>query len=186
MSIYFTSDQHYFHKNIIKYCNRPFVSVDNMNADMTRKYNHIIDDDDIVIHIGDISAGLKDKKDELKEICKNLKGKKYLIRGNHDHLTDEEYLAMGFIGVSSYLIMEDYFICHYPLIPETKYTTKAELELIKAYKESKCTKLIHGHSHSIDFGNHKYNVCVDLNGFMPLSFDYIKDQLALNRKEKRL
>jgi len=176
--LYFTSDQHFFHKNIIKYCNRPFIDINNMNTEIIRRYNHIISDEDTVIHIGDISAGLKGRYDELTSIIKKLNGSKHLILGNHDHLSIDKYIEMGFETVKNYMEYEDYFINHYPLIENTKYTTSEELKLNEIFKKTKCNKIIHGHSHNIDFGYNRFNVCVDLNNFLPVSIEDIKTEMS--------
>lgn len=82
--IYFTSDEHFFHNNIIKYCNRPFKDYKEMNSEILKIFD-ILKDDDICFHLGDISASLGNNKETLKEMLKPLKGKHILIRGNHDH-----------------------------------------------------------------------------------------------------
>jgi len=44
-------------------------------------------------------------------------------------------------------VLNEYFLCHYPLF-KNKYTKDQELELIKIFKESDCSKIIHGHTHN--------------------------------------
>ena len=75
---YFCSDQHLFHKNIIKYCNRPF---DHMNEEILRKWNEKITDEDTVYIVGDFALGRKEK---AAEWLSQANGKKILIIGNHD------------------------------------------------------------------------------------------------------
>jgi len=53
--IYFTSDHHFGHENIIKYCHRPFESVKEMNQEMIWQWNNVVASDDIVYHLGDFT-----------------------------------------------------------------------------------------------------------------------------------
>ena len=99
MAVYFSSDNHYFHANIIKYCSRPFRDVGEMNAAMVDNWNSVVSDEDVVFHLGDVSAGLRDRVDDFKALIGSLRGKKVLIRGNHDHQTDEWYVEAGFRSV---------------------------------------------------------------------------------------
>ena len=50
--VFFVSDTHFFHKNIIKDCDRPFADVDEMNQFMIDRWNEAVGPDDIVIHVG--------------------------------------------------------------------------------------------------------------------------------------
>jgi len=188
--LFFTSDQHYFHDNIIKYCRRPFDTSKEMNDAIQAAHNMLVTDNDIVIHIGDISAGLKGRNEELKNIIKNLNGKHYLVRGNHDHLGNDEYIEMGFTAVSEYLEFGDWFINHYPLNMQIRadWISDNERRLNEVFKKSKCTKIIHGHSHITDFGLHRFNASVDLNNFSPVCSTRIEkefEELHL-RKERKL
>lgn len=169
--IFVTSDNHFLHTNIIKHCNRPL----DHNKLMFTNWNSIVSDEDYVIVAGDFSAGVgavENGVEKLKKIAKGLKGKKYLIRGNHDHFDDDFYInELGFIAVMDYMSIKGHFICHYPLII-TQYTKEVPkiLNLIEKFKESNCEKVLCGHSHSsrLEFlPNHK-NVCVDLNDFSPI------------------
>ena len=55
MTIWFTSDTHFDHKNIIKYCNRPFKDIDEMNAELERRWNAVVAPGDRVFHLGDFA-----------------------------------------------------------------------------------------------------------------------------------
>jgi len=81
-STFFTSDTHFYHENIIKYCSRPFSSVDEMNKAMIDNWNNVVGKNDIVWHLGDFCFG---KKDNIMEIFPKLNGKINLVMGNHDH-----------------------------------------------------------------------------------------------------
>lgn len=77
-----TSDQHFGHENIIKLCNRPFSSVEEMDEYLIENHNRFIKKNDTVFFLGDFSW-YKSYEDNLK-IFDALNGKKHLIIGNHD------------------------------------------------------------------------------------------------------
>ncbi len=79
--IYFISDTHFNHINIIKYCDRPFNNVKEMNEYIISKWNAIVKENDIVYHLGDVGFGTTEI---LKELVSRLNGTKILLRGNHD------------------------------------------------------------------------------------------------------
>ena len=76
-----TSDTHWGHANIIRFCNRPFKSVEDMDAYMINKWNETVGVDDTVFHLGDI-AFLPGEK--IVDILMSLNGKIKLVPGNHD------------------------------------------------------------------------------------------------------
>ncbi len=79
--IYFCADPHFNHESIIKFCNRPFSSVKEMNETLIKNWNAVVPDDGIVFLVGDVGFG---ESSELRSIINRLKGKIYLIPGNHD------------------------------------------------------------------------------------------------------
>jgi calcineurin-like phosphoesterase family protein len=90
--LYFTSDTHFGHHNIIKYCKRPFENVDAMNQTIINNWNKTVTKDDIVFHLGDVAF----KNDSL-QIISQLNGTKWLIRGNHDKgYSDTKFRNNGF------------------------------------------------------------------------------------------
>ncbi len=101
--IYIISDTHFNHKNIIKYENRPFNSIEEMNDAMIKRWNAVVNDDDIVIHLGDVGLG---QESSLKWIVPSLKGHKILVRGNHDTKSKQFYLDCGFEEVLPSFIKE--------------------------------------------------------------------------------
>lgn len=78
--IYFTSDLHIYHTNVIKYCNRPFNSVEEMNEALVNNWNSVVGLDDVVYCLGDFSMAIR----PVEAFTKRLNGIKYLIPGNHD------------------------------------------------------------------------------------------------------
>ena len=118
-----------------------------MNNYIISKHNSIVKNDDIVIHLGDISAGLKGRKQQLKEQLMKLNGRKILLRGNHDYESDNFYIDAGFEKVGQYMIIKDMFLNHYAL-EDNEYTKYEEKQMIEIFKTSNCTTIVHGHSHT--------------------------------------
>ena len=79
--IWFTADTHFGHKNIIKYANRPFDSIDEMDKTIINNWNNCVDENDKVYHLGDVALCSPNK---LRKILDQLNGKIYLIKGNHE------------------------------------------------------------------------------------------------------
>src|ERR1700677_1793896 len=84
MKVWFTSDPHFWHKNIIRLCNRPFSSVEEMHKQLIAHWNNVVSDEDTVYVLGDVFFCGAQK---AHEILNQLKGKKILVRGNHDKFT---------------------------------------------------------------------------------------------------
>lgn len=79
--LFFTADHHWHHERIIKYCQRPFSNVEEMDEKLITNWNNVVGDDDIVFHLGDFAKG---GSSEWSRLLQRLKGKIYLILGNHD------------------------------------------------------------------------------------------------------
>ena len=77
-NIYFTSDNHFFHKNIISSCNRPFVDEFDMNEQMIKNWNAVVEPDNTVFCLGDFAWGGFNK---WKQIREQLNGHIILIKG---------------------------------------------------------------------------------------------------------
>lgn len=114
MKVFVISDTHFGHEAIIRYCNRPFTSVEEMDQTMIKRWNETVSNNDIVIHLGDFALC---NKDRIKQIVSKLNGKKILIMGNHDNYSEQFYRDAGFHTVSRFPIIYDnfYMMSHAPL-----------------------------------------------------------------------
>lgn len=75
--IYIISDTHFSHNNIIRYCDRPFTNIQDMNKHIVEKWNSVVKPNDIVLHLGDVGFGLKE---QLTPLITSLNGNKILIK----------------------------------------------------------------------------------------------------------
>jgi len=81
MQIFTISDHHFYHKNIIKYCKRPFEDLEEMHDVMIDNWNRVVNSKDVVIHVGDFALA---DKIRIKDLLDQLNGYFILISGNHD------------------------------------------------------------------------------------------------------
>lgn len=78
---FFTADLHFDHKDIIEVCERPFQSIEEMNSELTRRWNSKVTDRDTVYVIGDFKFT---SQHNLKQMLNTLNGITVILRGNHD------------------------------------------------------------------------------------------------------
>lgn len=156
--IYFTSDLHLGHKNIIEYCKRPFTSLDEMHETLIRNWNRQVADKDWVWILGDLVFG---KKEFAKPLIQQLSGRKMLILGNHDRHSKKFYYDLGFEFVGSDWDMADgTHLSHFPPFKAWEYSGNLWL---------------HGHCHGRPTGiQHAIDVGVDCWNFTPVSYEHLQ------------
>jgi len=168
MSRYIISDTHFDHNNIIDYEKRPFDSVNKMNNYMINEWNDIVNDDDVVIHIGDVAMA---KQDRVEEIISKLNGNLLFIKGNHDDMSEYNF---PYPYVESTILQHKgyrYYCCH-------------RKENIPDYW--KHWNFV-GHTHSkesfINYKDKLINLSVECIGYKPLSLDILDKCLkSMNNK----
>ena len=184
---YFTSDLHFGHENIIKHCNRPFSTVEEMDEALIENWNRTVHKCDTVYIIGDV---VWDKR-KVGYYMERLKGKKILIPGNHDEpWAKREEIKVYFSEIEKYmernLCCHPVTLCHYPLL---------EWRNSREENERKIGFLIHGHIHnrvSEEYLPLYTNPCalnagVDLNNYRPVSFEeLVENNNAFKVKALRL
>lgn len=174
--VFFTSDLHCYHKNIIKYCNRPFDSVEEMNQTIIDNWNRVVPEDGITFVLGDCVFGGKEK---WSKIFSQLNGIKYLIRGNHDgNFTSRDIFTAEYDFKLINVMFDDkcpeqyIFACHYPMI------SWPHME--------KGSWMVYGHIHTVNgetsfkdkLSPSQYDVGVDNNNFTPVSFQQVKEMIT--------
>lgn len=170
---FFTSDTHFYHTNIIKYCNRPFKDVEQMNEIIIENWNNTISANDTIFHLGDFSFR---GEAEWTKLLDRLNGKIYLIIGNHDMKAINQGLIQRFEDVTMQMHIEvdkqRIFLSHFPFLCfEGCYKNVWQL---------------FGHLHSRKNNTSinakriqyllptQYDVGVDNNNFTPVSFEQVK------------
>lgn len=189
---YLTSDEHFDHENIIKYCNRPFSSVAEMNDRMVSEWNNIVMMNDTVYVIGDFALTSIER---IYHFCKILNGRKILIKGNHDRHTIKKYKEAGFHNVAQQYrrtIQRPVWTADDELTEPSMITWKFNLNhRPPPPNQSKSTDenndphswTLCGHVHEkwkIDRDRKVLNVGVDIWNYKPITFDQIINEILTN------
>jgi calcineurin-like phosphoesterase family protein len=174
MNYLFSSDFHFFHKNILIYENRPFESIIQMNSEIIRRHNERVKEDDIFFFLGDV--GFYASKDRAfrgegmpvpcLQLFNELKGIKYRVCGNHDTRSNKT---------------------HVPLKSITLEISQLKVQLIHDPAEADIENhqlIIHGHQHSKTKNTEKLNsqnifvlfinVSCENTNYYPITWDEIK------------
>ncbi|MCX6666235.1 MAG: metallophosphoesterase [Euryarchaeota archaeon] len=159
MKVFVTSDHHFCHKNIIKYCRRPFDSVEEMDLEMIKKWNKKVSVNDLVFHLGDFALT---NKTNLKRIRGKLNGTIIIIPGNHDR--KRILKQSGFIvSITDTIRIKNIIFSHRPLsdIPDGYVN-------------------VHGHIHEKTTYGTRINICVDVTNYEPKPVEkYFKEATHL-------
>ncbi len=182
--IWFTSDYHFCHANVIKYDERPFADVEEMNKSLIENWNHYVDDEDVVFYLGDLSFDKNGK--QTQEIVNQLKGKIHYILGNHDKEKDirklnrfetiSDYINLSVLDSDNPRKWQEIMMMHYPI-----------LSWDKAHHGS---WMIHGHCHQSisDTEFHKTRRILDVGcngwGYTPVHYSDIKEYMKTKEIEK--
>jgi calcineurin-like phosphoesterase family protein len=171
--IYFTSDTHFCHSNIIHLSGRPFRNVDEMNRRLIQNWNAYVSEYDEIYILGDFAY--KGMASQVNDILSKLKGKKYLVRGNHDGFIDDPvFNPQAFEWIKNYYVL-DYkkqklVLFHYPILEWQGFFSDS----IHLYGH------VHNSSKSPEqarrlavLGHRAINVGVDVNDYFPISIDTI-------------
>lgn len=171
---FFTSDTHFFHENIIKLCNRPFNSVEEMNKALISRWNARITKSDLVYHLGDFT--LKCTAEQARDVVKQLNGQIILIRGNHDKVADQ--IKDAFAAVKDYaeISVPD------PDTPNGKRKIVLLHYAMRVWNSSHHGSYhLYGHSHGSlpdDPNALAFDAGVDCWGFAPLSYEEVKSVMS--------
>jgi len=183
MSVYFTSDPHYGHRNIIKYSRRPFLfdlqkgfddrnlDVDSMDEALIQNHNSVVKPNDTIYFIGDF-AFYKDQRKTIN-VLRRLNGNKILVRGNHDKYLNDQVLDM-FSSVHDYLEIN---------VSDKDNPRGSQMIVLLHYSMNVWNKSHHsswhlfGHSHGSLPDNPNslsFDVGVDCHGYTPISYEQVK------------
>lgn len=167
-NIWFTADTHFGHANIIKphMCDRPFKDIQEHDEMLIANWNKCVRPNDAIYHLGDFSF---DRKPQ--HVARRLLGRKYLIRGNHDHFKQSHLMHSYFEWVKDYhslkINKQKFILFHYP-IRNWHHCYKGAIHLFG-----------HSHGDSEDYGR-STDVGVDCWDYAPVHIDtvleYMKDK----------
>lgn len=188
--IYFTSDNHFFHKNVIDFCDRPFENVHRMNEGMIKRWNGTVRQEDTVIVVGDFCFGNSTKR---AAILNRLNGTKILVQGNHDKAKScPEGFDLMVYEMTMQIAGQSVSIRHYPLRwsdekraaveAESGYDAKAAFQKKPRYLDRMPKDVgqwhIHGHTHDSEkFNGRQIHVGVDAWDYTPISIQKIESHI---------
>lgn len=167
-NIWVTSDTHFGHENIIKYCNRPFSNADEMDEAILDNWNAVVKPGDKVYHLGDVCFMPRDK---FQSFWPRLNGQKRLVVGNHD---DIKFLSSGgfFSKVYMWRMFPEFglLMTHVPVHRSSlkRGPTGNELDPPELLN-------IHGHIHQNPSPDGPYEcVCVEQTGYTPVNIEELR------------
>jgi calcineurin-like phosphoesterase family protein len=167
-NVWFTSDPHFGHANIIKYCERPFSDIQEMNETLVRNWNAMVRPNDRVYLLGDVCFL---RPDDAKRLLSRLMGRIYLVKGNHDK---EQFLSEC---SGRFEWVKDYF----ELTHEKQKIIMSHFPFLTWNKSHHGSWSLHGHCHgNLPDDPHalRIDVGVDCHDFRPISFNEIKKIMA--------
>ncbi len=173
--IWFTSDTHFNHENIVKYSKRPFTDLGEMTEVLVKNWNEVVEKGDTVYHLGDFALSYgKQSVDVIDNLLSRLNGQKHLIKGNHDRkpVLDNPRWA----SVRDYHeIKVDLGGIHKQRIVMSHYCMRVWNQMHRG------AWMLHGHSH----GNLHHtegkimDVGVDCHFYRPISLDTVIKRMEL-------
>lgn len=110
---FFCGDHHFGDDGIIKFCNRPFLNEAMATRGIVEFHNSVVTPRDTVYFGGDLSMKYGNDPQTLKAIISSMNGRKILIVGNHDTLSCQQYIDIGFESVHTYFRYSDKIIIHH-------------------------------------------------------------------------
>jgi calcineurin-like phosphoesterase family protein len=197
INVYFTSDFHLFHNNVLKFDNRPFDDVHQMHQVIEQRWNETVNPDDIVIYLGDLSFARREDKQYVEDMLKRLNGHIHFIMGNHDKIEEikklpklesvQDYLEVRIthnvdsdIHIGAKIKVETLFCCmHYPIYSWNK--------------KHHGSYMIHGHCHgnlhhgeeaSFYDGRRVIDAGCMLHDYRPISYSEVIEKLSHIEVEK--
>lgn len=182
MATWFSSDHHFFHKNILTYCQRPFSSLDEMHEKLIANWNSVVADDDDIFVLGDFCFGGVEKS---ISVLQQLRGHKHLIIGNHDFGGKiSKAKKCGWESVEQDGWVQDgkrhIKLSHYPY-----HGDRGEEERFKERRlKDEGAWLLHGHVHQHwGIQGRQINVGVDVRGYFPISLATVLE--IINHQESK-
>lgn len=160
--IFFVADTHFGDDAIRRYEKRPYICVKEMDRALIDNWNRVVKESDTVYHLGDFAV-----PEIAGETAGKLNGRKILVKGNHDILTNQEYRDMGFAEVYDLPVILDNFwiLSHEPLY----------------VNENMPYANLFGHVHASavykTFSKQHYCVSVERIDYEPVSFETIKQRI---------
>ena len=171
--VWFTADTHFGHRNIIRYCQRPFATVEEMNETIIDNWNGVVGKDDVVFHLGDFSVG---GAAEWTSLIESLNGRIFLVLGNHDMNNVDQGFMRRFENVSMQMLVsigkQRIYLNHYPFLCYGG-AYRGSWQLFGHVHTCPCNSGLDNSRLEMLFPT-QYDVGVDNNNFKPVSFEEVE------------
>lgn len=190
MTTWITSDTHFGHENIIKYCSRPYRNAAQMDEDLIRRWNNRVKPGELVYHLGDV--GMTKGDDYLPKILTRLNGRKILILGNHDK-SAKRMMEFGFDFACEALVVmccqRRLLLNHRPLMARPCWVGDPAQSV---------DYVLHGHIHNstpeerakhtakgelVDILSFNINMSVEMTNYEPVPLEWVvKKKIAQDKQ----
>lgn len=193
--LYFTSDLHLGHENIIALCNRPFTSIEEMDNIIIDNWNSVITKDDTIFVLGDFSWRIGDS--QIKHYISQLSGNIIFIKGNHDKNEDAFSSSKFYDGFVNIKVKDDnddtkalggyqyITLCHYPMLSWYQshrgawqlfghWHTLPDQKPMRRVQDNESEYIKEEYLYMDRLRNFHYDVGVDQNKYYPISYNEIK------------
>jgi calcineurin-like phosphoesterase family protein len=166
MNVWFSSDHHFGHSNILKFINyegdqvRPgFDSIKDMDETIIERHNEFVKPTDKWYCLGDISFDIE----SFHRIMPRLNGHKRLILGNHDKFPMKEYLKYFEKIMESWQPQREILFTHRPVLVNTD---RVKLN-------------VHGHVHRMrkEISDNHMNISLEMTNYYPIHWDQIVENV---------
>ena len=180
-NIWFTSDLHFNHANIIKFCNRPWKTTEEMDEALISNWNSVVKPNDLIFDLGDFAFADRDKWIKLLE---QLNGKHYLILDNHDIIRWPGNKVLPLFERVEYQLTlkidgRKVYLNHYPFLcyggTYRDSTSKVYQLFGHVHSGPNCSGL--DYDRLINLFPYQYDVGVDNNNYTPISWEQVKDKI---------
>lgn len=193
--IFLSSDSHFYHNNVIRYCTRPFATVEEMNEAMVKEWNSVVGPDDTVYYLGDFSLAFR----AVEIFSFRLNGRKLIVPGNHDFCHSyhkksrsvenrekwlQKYRDYGWEILPEQTTLDipglaTFNLCHHPYSGQYELTNGDKYARWRPVDDGRI--LLNGHVHETwktrrsPKGTLMINVGVDVWNFRPVSVEQLKE-----------
>jgi calcineurin-like phosphoesterase family protein len=169
--LYFTSDEHYGHANVIRFCDRPFKHINEHIEESIKRHNAVVPKGARVIHLGDMFWRTLPLKTAI-DITYALNGQHYFIWGNHDELIEKNKIlrdrfvwCKDIAQIDHPLLTQKLVVCHYAM---------------HVWRNShKGAYHLYGHTHANlpEQKNLSFDCGQDANDFTPISIEGVIERM---------
>ena len=168
--LFFTADTHFWHKNIMKFTDRPWDTLEEMNEGIIQRWNETVPEDGVVYILGDVFfCGVQ----KAQAIAERLNGELHLVLGNHDK-------GMKASVKGCFTSIKKYYELYVDDEGERQQITLSHFPFLVWCDAQHGAWNLHGHSHGTltDLGGKRLDVGMDVQDCRPISYSEVKEYMS--------